>query len=43
VLHSETSYNAAYLYNGLGSRKKYELNSQNEILCVVDSATALFF
>jgi len=42
VFHSETSYNAAYLYNGLGSRRKYELNSQNEI-CVVDSATALFF
>lgn len=41
-MREKTSYNPAYLYNGLGSRKKYEFNSQNEI-CVVDSATALFF
>lgn len=39
MFHSETSCNAAYWYNSLGSRKTYEHNSQNEILCVVDSAT----
>lgn len=43
MFHSETSYNAAYLCNGPGSRERYEHNSQSEILCVVDSATALFF